>query len=196
MNLIATITTRLRINLLALSTLLLTHSAFAISEEDLLALLATENHFAMMRHTLAPGTGDPASFSLRNCTTQRNLNDEGKAQARETGAFFFAQGIEFHRVYSSQWCRCLDTATLLNHGPVLELPQLNSFFQTMGLAQERTQHLREWLATQTINKPILLVTHQVNISALTGLFTSSGELVVLELGSDGEIIVKGKIDPR
>ena len=84
---------------------------------------------ALIRHAIAPGTGDPPGFLLRDCSTQRNLSKEGRIQARRIGDFFRAQGIKEALVYSSQWCRCLETARLLGFGPVQELPALNSFFE-------------------------------------------------------------------
>lgn len=98
-------------------------------EPPSLALLKKPGHFAIMRHALAPGTGDPRNFDLTDCSTQRNLSEAGREQAKAVGELLRKSGIEKAGVYSSQWCRCLDTATLLGLGPVTELPALNSFFQ-------------------------------------------------------------------
>jgi len=80
----------------------------------------------LIRHALAPGIGDPDGFRLDGCATQRSLSDEGRRQARAIGDWLQARGIGQARVYSSQWCRCLETAALLDLGPVTELPALNS----------------------------------------------------------------------
>ena len=91
-----------------------------------------------MRHATAPGTGDPAEFQLDDCATQRNLSAVGREQARATGARLRAAGITSAEVYSSQWCRCLETARLLGLGEVLELPALNSFFGERARAAEQS----------------------------------------------------------
>lgn len=71
-------------------------------------------HVVLMRHAVAPGTGDPAGFELDDCSTQRNLSERGREQARATGERFRANGVTDAAVYSSQWCRCLETARLLD----------------------------------------------------------------------------------
>ena len=84
----------------------------------------------LLRHAIAPGFGDPAGFRIDDCSTQRNLSEAGRQQARAIGAWLRARGISRAKVYSSQWCRCLETARLLNLGPVTQLPALNSFFES------------------------------------------------------------------
>ena len=94
-------------------------------------------HILFIRHALAPGFGDPDHFQLRRCDTQRNLDEQGRNQARNLGKLLKNSGIPFDKIYSSQWCRCLETAELLNLGPVIEEPGLNSFFQGI-VNQEET----------------------------------------------------------
>lgn len=149
---------------------------------------------ALIRHALAPGTGDPAEFTLGYCATQRNLSAEGRNQATRIHGQFIANTIEAARVYSSQWCRCMDTASLLNLGPVEELPLLNSFFRRSELRQPQTSALGTWLAAQTLREPTLLVTHQVNITAFTGIYPTSGEMVIIRLADDGAVQVLGSIE--
>jgi len=98
------------------------------------------------------------------------------------------------RVVSSQWCRCLDTAELLGLGTVEDLPLLNSFYQHAGRRNQQTEGLEEWLAGQDFDRPLVLVTHQVNISALTGVYPASGELVVIRISEHGELTVLGSIE--
>ena len=128
------------------------------------------NHFVLLRHATAPGTGDPAHFKLGKCSTQRNLSKDGISQAVKIGEHFRANGIDKARVFSSQWCRCLETAKLLGLGTVEELPVLNSFFQKYEREELQTQMLKEWLAEQDLSEPLVLVTHQVNITALTKVY--------------------------
>ena len=150
--------------------------------------------FAIMRHALAPGTGDPDNFKVGDCSTQRNLSDTGRKQAREIGARFRSNGITKANVLSSQWCRCRETAELLALGQVKELPSLNSFFQKFEQRETQTKALRKWLMTSRPKGPLVLSTHQVNISALTGSYTSSGEIVVAQIDADGKVKVLGSIE--
>ena len=154
--------------------------------------LKSGNHFALLRHAIAPGTGDPSNFVVDECSTQRNLSSEGRNQARAIGDLFRINGINKAKVFSSQWCRCLETATLLSVGSVQELPALNSFFRKYDRQQLQTQMLKKWLAQQDLTVPTLLVTHQVNITALTNVYPSSGEMVVVKRSESGELIVAGR----
>ncbi|MFK7754566.1 MAG: histidine phosphatase family protein [Sedimentitalea sp.] len=143
--------------------------------------------FALMRHALAPGTSDPAGFQLNNCATQRNLDARGRDQARRTGAAFRDQGIAFEQVLTSQWCRTRETAKLLDLGPVTDTPALNSFFEDFSLRDGQTDAVMTLL--RGLNGNALLVSHQVNITALTGQGTRSGEILVVRLTKDGTQVV-------
>ena len=166
----------------------------AADERDLWAGLRAGTHVALLRHALAPGTGDPASFTLGDCTTQRNLSEEGRAQARRIGARFRTNGIGSAAVFTSQWCRCRDTAALLGLGPVEDLPLLNSFFQNRGNREAQTNGLAAWLAARPPGAPLVLVTHQVNITALTGVFPASGEMVILRRDNSGRFALAGTME--
>ena len=146
------------------------------------AALAGGGHTALMRHATAPGFGDPAGFRLDDCSTQRNLSEAGREEARRLGYRFRSRGIAVTGVYSSAWCRCEETARLLDLGPVVPLAPLNSFFETRERAQAQTAALRAWLAAQPAADTLVLVTHQVNITALTGIVPASGEIVVVRTG--------------
>jgi phosphohistidine phosphatase SixA len=146
-------------------------------------------HVIVMRHALAPGTGDPAEFQVDDCATQRNLSEAGREQARRIGERLRAHGIDAARVYSSQWCRCLDTARLLRLGEVVPLPALNSFFRDRSTAAAQTAAVRAFLGAEAGEGLLVLVTHQVNITALTGVYPASGEMVVLRSQGDGLTVV-------
>ena len=148
----------------------------------------------LMRHAIAPGTGDPENFTIGECTTQRNLSEEGRRQARAIGDRFRANGIRQARVYSSQWCRCLETAELLELGPVEELTLLNSFFQNFERRDSQTQGMREWIDDQRLDQPTVLVTHQVNITGLTQVYPGSGEMILVGRSASGELSVVGRIE--
>lgn len=155
-------------------------------------------HFAIMRHATAPGYGDPENFQIGDCSTQRNLSDQGREEAKAVGLDAKAGTINEARVYSSQWCRCLETARALDLGPVQELPALNSFFQRRENKAGNMKALRAFIADAAIresHKPIILVTHQVTISALTGKGTSQGETIIFRHIGDGEVEVVGSIPP-
>jgi phosphohistidine phosphatase SixA len=146
-----------------------------------------------MRHALAPGGGDPPGFRLGDCSTQRNLSDEGREQARRIGAILRARGVPVERVLTSQWCRCRETAELLRVGPVEEYPVLNSFFTDRSTAVEQTEALRRFVGSSSPAGNIFLVTHQVNITELTGVFPSSGEMVVLRPDGRGGFTLVGRL---
>ena len=137
-----------------------------------------------LRHALAPGNGDPAHFSLDNCLSQRNLDAVGRQQASKIGALFREQGIVFERIYSSQWCRCRETAKLLEIGPVVDLPGLNSFYQGIVPREKTLDSLRIVISNLPGDAGItLMVTHFVTISAITGIGVASGEAVAFDPAS-------------
>ena len=182
---------------LALLAFLLPASAPADADTRF-ARLSGPGVVAIMRHALAPGFSDSASFDLDDCATQRNLDARGRAQAQEIGAAIRAAGVTVDRVLTSQWCRCRDTARLLGLGPVEELPALNSFFRDRSRAGAQTAELRRFLLGLSRGETVVLVTHYVNIQALTGRGTASGEVLLLEIGRDGAFsVVDGLlIDPQ
>ncbi len=147
------------------------------------AALAGGGHAALMRHARTdPGTGDPPGFRLEECATQRNLDAGGRRQAERLGEAFRRRGVRVGRVLSSQWCRCLDTGRLMGLGPVEAAPAaLNSFFGR-GEAGTSTAALRALLAGLPREGPVaVLITHQVNVTGLTGVFPAMGEIAVLRL---------------
>ena len=172
----------------------ITASVFSADNESLLwDALTSGDHFALLRHTLAPGTGDPPEFRLGQCKTQRNLSNKGRDQAGKIGGRFRENNIFEARIFSSQWCRCLETAKLLKLGQIEELVALNSFFGQYERRDSQTDMLLEWLKVQDLDRPFILVTHQVNITALTGIYPDSGELVIVQRSGTGDIRVIGTI---
>ncbi len=130
-----------------------------------------------MRHALAPGIGDPNNFKIGDCSTQRNLNETGIAQAVLIGKQLKKNSIQFNKIYSSQWCRCYQTATLLDLGKVHEFTGLNSIFQNFVSRKETLQKLEQKLSEISLSKLVIFVTHQVNIQAITKKNAASGEMV-------------------
>jgi phosphohistidine phosphatase SixA len=182
--------------LLAMLGLALPPSAVSAEPDNLFQALGSPGHVALLRHATAPGTGDPAGFVIDDCLTQRNLSAGGRDQAVRIGERLRAHGIETADVHSSQWCRCLETARLLDLGEVEEQPLLNSFFRRADRRVTQTEGLKAWLSREDLDRPMILVTHQVNISALAGVYPTSGELVVLRRADDGAMSVIGTIEPE
>lgn len=149
----------------------------------------------LMRHALAPGIGDPPGFVLSQCDTQRNLSAQGRAQAQAIGRAFREREVPISAVYSSRWCRALDTAELMALGPVVPAPWLNSFFRGRGDQASITQTAQEQISAWQGPGNMLLVTHQVNITALTGGGVSSGEMVVVRPLKDSLTVV-GRLSVR
>ncbi len=145
----------------------------------------------MMRHAqTVDGVGDPEGFKLDDCATQRNLSGAGKSQAVRIGDALKASGIQATAVKSSAWCRCKDTAQLA-FGDFAVDKNLNSFFDNRESEPRQTAALRMRLAKLAQASPAAIevwVTHQVNISALTGVTPTMGEIVVLEAGPDLRVV--------
>ena len=138
----------------------------------------------LIRHALAPGFGDPQNFDLNDCSTQRNLDREGRDQAFRIGEKIKAAGIRFSKIYSSQWCRCLETAVNMNLGEITLEPGLNSFFQGI-VPKDKTLSilLKRLESVESKQELVLMVTHQVTITAITGITVSSGGAVELNTKS-------------
>jgi phosphohistidine phosphatase SixA len=155
------------------------------------AALREGGHIILMRHATAPGVGDPPGFRLGDCSTQRLLSGAGRAQAKAIGAALRGRGVKADRVLTSAWCRCVDTAELMDLGPVEIFEPLNSFFRTGDSAASQTEAVRKLIGDWKGPGTLVLVTHQVNVTALTDVFPASGEMVVLR--PDGRSI--GRISP-
>jgi broad specificity phosphatase PhoE len=145
----------------------------------------------IMRHAVTePGIGDPPGFRLEDCATQRNLSAEGRAQAARLGRSLAQRRVVVARVESSAWCRCLETARLaFPAAEVRVYSPLNSFFDDRTRAAAQTEALRTRIAAWNGPGVLAMVTHQVNISALTGRFTAMGTALVLRPEGDGARVV-------
>ena len=148
-------------------------------------------HVLLMRHADAPGYGDPSGYVISQCSTQRNLGDDGKRQSKAIGAWLKNQGIEKAEVFSSPWCRCLDTANLLNKGPVKIEPSLGSFFDDMSLEKKQTKALEAFIKNELAKQsktPLILVTHHVNIQSYSGKVVGVGDMVLVRVNKNGEYL--------
>lgn len=153
------------------------------------AIKEVDANVVFLRHAMAPGFGDPDNFSLLDCSTQRNLNENGRKQARAIGFSINKSGVRFNEIISSDWCRCKETAELLNIGTWQTFLGLNSFFQAYA---ERASTLRELdLKLKKLKNGVtLMITHQVVISAVTGISVTSGEMVAYNSVSEAKKVFR------
>lgn len=152
----------------------------AADEAGAWAALASGGHVLVLRHAATePGAGDPAGFRLDDCSTQRNLSPDGRRQARAWSERVAARGVAIGAVLSSRWCRCLETARLA-FGAAEPWPALDSFFGDAASEPARTQdvldRIRAWRGTGTL----VLVTHQLNVTAAAGAPLAMGDAIVLD----------------
>ena len=132
-----------------------------------------------IRHAYAPGGGDPENFIISDCSTQRNLNEDGKNQSKRIGQFFIENDILIDKVLSSEWCRCKDTAQIAFTN--FETKNfLNSFFSAQFASNKNQQirDLKKYVKNWQSDKNLVLVTHYVLISEILNYTSSSGEIVI------------------
>ena len=141
------------------------------------AIDSIDANVLFLRHALAPGFGDPAEFRIDDCATQRNLDEAGRRQSRQLGAYLNSEGIGFDAILSSRWCRCVDTAAEMDIGDFTIFDGLNSFFDGHVDRDATLALLAKKLATLPEDGVVLMVTHQVVISAVTGIPPRSGGFV-------------------
>ncbi|MCW5591558.1 MAG: histidine phosphatase family protein [Burkholderiales bacterium] len=153
-------------------------------------------HVALIRHaSTMPGLGDPAGYRLDDCATQRNLSDAGREEARRLGERFRKEGVVVEKVYTSPWCRCRDTA-MEAFGVAEEWAALSSFFDDRGREPDLTGRVRNRIGTYSTRRPrgtVAMVTHNVNIAALTGISPGTGEVVVVRPDGCCGLRVVGRI---
>jgi len=134
----------------------------------------------LLRHARTePGTGDPPGFRLDDCATQRNLDTVGRAQARAIGDQLKRMRVPIGEVLSSGWCRCRETAELIGMGAVAHYPPLDSFFEDRSRRDRQRADILAFIRGWRSSGNALLVTHQVNITAVASVFPVAGEIVVL-----------------
>jgi phosphohistidine phosphatase SixA len=183
---------------LLLAAMLSAGARHAIAEDAAWAVLRAGG-LVLFRHAIAPGGGDPAGMRLGDCATQRNLDEAGRAQARRIGEAFRTEGVTVGAVLASAWCRTRETADLAFPGQALAEPAFNSFFADRGSGAAQTDAARDILLRWQGPGALVVITHQVNITALTAtlgaaIVPASGEGVVLRR-RDGGLAVAGRIQP-
>ena len=168
----------------------------ALSDEPLWSALRSGGYVLLMRHAATePGIGDPPQFKAGDCKTQRNLSAAGREQAAKTGQRFKEAGISISTVLSSSWCRCIDTAKIAFGSVTLE-PALDSFFGDRNAQSDRqTAAARALIRSFRGPGNLVMVTHQVNITALTGEFPAEGEIFVVLATAQGSLQTIGRVKP-
>ena len=163
-------------------------------EQALWQELRKGGYVLLIRHADAPGTFDPPGFQLGVCSTQRNLSEEGRAQAKRLGELIRAQNVAIAQVFSSEWCRCIDTATLaFGADKVQTWPAISS--PRGGDDKHRQANLAavsQRIARASLKTNMALVTHMFNIQDITGGGAAQGEIVVLR-AQDKQLRVVGRI---
>ena len=159
----------------------LTSSIKAEIDKDILASLKEGNKLIFIRHAYAPGGGDPDNFDINDCNTQRNLSDSGRQQAKNISNFFTENQIKFNKVYSSEWCRCKETAKIA-FGDFETKNFLNSFFSQKFAKNRKKQmnDLNNFVDNYKDDGNLVFVTHYVVISEALNYAPSSGEIVVAD----------------
>jgi len=167
----------------------------ALAADDVWALLKKPGHVVLLRHSNAPGSQTESDdMNFKDCSIQRNLDAEGKAQAARIGDEFRKRQIATLRLISSQYCRALDTARLTKLGPVTQNPVLNQvFLANPGQMSEAATKGRELMKKIPAKQLTMLVTHVSNIQAMSGAKLDSGEMAVVHFDKSGEVVVDGKI---
>ena len=169
----------------------LTTSIKADLYKNLINQLENGEKLIFIRHAYAPGNGDPAGFNLNDCSTQRNLSEDGRKQARRIGEFFIKNKIEIDKVLSSEWCRCKETAKI-----AFENYSTNSFlnsFYSSKFSKNKNNQVKAfniYIKNFKSKKNLILVTHYVFISEVLNYSPSSGEIVV----SDKDFNIIGTIE--
>jgi phosphohistidine phosphatase SixA len=152
-----------------------------------------KGYVLLMRHALAPGVGDPDNFQVGDCSTQRNLSDEGRQDARDIGQWLQRREVKILRVESSRWCRAKETAQLLNVGAVRLNRNLDSLFEASDLANHpQTTNIKKRIQSHRNTRGLLIfVGHFVNFQAAVGVSLDSGEGVLVRATPQGSVQVLG-----
>ena len=168
---------------------LFNHKSYA--NENIVEILKKNDNIIFIRHSLAPGSGDPENINLNDCKTQRNLNNEGIKQSKKIGNFFKKNDIKVEHIFSSEWCRCKDTA-FYAFDNYKTFNALNSFYSEKFYKNKNKQikNLKKFISNWDNNSNLVLVTHYVVILEILGIGTGSGEIII----SDKKYQIKDRIE--
>lgn len=170
---------------------LIPHHTQAAESDIWTQMRENTGYVVLLRHAKTePGTGDPPGFKLDDCATQRNLSEAGREQAKKIGKEFRKRNIPVIQVLSSQYCRCLETAELLNLGTVKSLPMLNSIFEDRSTATQQVEQTRQQILDHLNNSGVIvMVSHYANIVEVSNAFPQEGAAIVVRADGQGEVKV-------
>ena len=170
------------LNIILIIFIALTNEIKADSKNQLFEKLQKGGNLIFIRHAYAPGGGDPENFDIKDCKTQRNLNDTGRYQAKKIGYFFKTNNIPIDKVFSSEWCRCTETA-LLAFNNFKTQKFLNSFFSLNHRKNKKNQikNLKKFIKNWNGQNNLILISHYVVIKEVLDVNASSGEIIVADL---------------
>ena len=171
-------------------------AANATDESAAWNALRADGYVALIRHASAPGpAGDPADYKLDDCATQRNLSEQGRAEARALGERFRTQRVKVGKIVSSEWCRCQQTAELMNIGPVEVEPTFNNAFVLNALRDALIASARATIVAWRGPGTMVVVTHGQNIMAMLGIHPREGEVIVVapDPASENKMRLIGRI---
>lgn len=164
----------------------------AQASDELWHLLRGGGQVVLIRHPLTePGFGDPAGFRLEDCSTQRNLSEEGRAHAKRIGEAFRLHRIPVDRVLASPWCRCVETAGIAFGKAQIE-PALSNLFGRSENRQKQIEELTALAGTRRAGGNVVMVTHGSTILALTRIPVNMGEIMVLTPQGEGRFALAGR----
>tara|TARA_B100000902_G_C26740441_1_gene635837 strand:+ start:47 stop:604 length:558 start_codon:yes stop_codon:yes gene_type:complete len=166
-------------NIILIIFITLTNGIKADSENQILDILKKGGNLIFIRHAYAPGGGDPDNFNINDCSTQRNLSDEGKEQSKKIGKFFEENKIPISLVISSEWCRCKETANIAFKNYETK-NFLNSFYSEKFAKNKKDQidKLEKYIDNWNSDKNLVMITHYVLISEVLNYRPRSGEIVI------------------
>jgi len=169
----------------------------ARADDEVWDALQRGSHVILLRHaTTTPGVGDPPGFKLDECSTQRNLSDDGRAEARKLGEAFRARKIAVERVLSSPWCRCIETARLVFDATPETSVALSNLFGQPENRDKQVAELRNLVSSFKGRGNLVLVSHGSTIAALTGVMPEQAEMVVVRPEGSGKFSVVGRLNLR
>jgi phosphohistidine phosphatase SixA len=171
-------------------------AANAADESAAWNALRADGNVALIRHASAPGpAGDPADYRLDDCATQRNLSEQGRTEARTLGERFRTQRVKVGKIVSSEWCRCRQTAELMNIGPVEVAPTFNNAFVLNVMRDALNAGARATIGAWRGPGTMVVVTHGQNIMAMLGIHPREGEVIVVapDPASENKMRLIGRI---
>ena len=167
----------------------------ATAADDVWSLLGKPGHIVLLRHSNAPGSVPESNdMDFSNCAIQRNLDEEGRAQAARIGDEFRKHKIRKANIVSSQYCRAVDTSKLLKHGPVVQSPLFNQTLLSDPAGMEKAGAAAIAYIKKLPPKQLtILVTHVTNIQSIAGVSLDPGEFAVVHFDAKAQVVVDGRI---